>query len=66
MAMNNGFIHSMTPEKKKRKVADLLTQADSNRPPTEEATRQMIQNLAGFFSQIAAWDTRQTSEARAA
>jgi hypothetical protein len=41
-------------------------------PPSQEATRQMIQNIAGFFSQVADWDRReeehrrQTAERKAA
>jgi hypothetical protein len=35
-------------------------------PPSPEATRQMIHNIAGFFSQVAAWDTQETPESKAA
>ena len=31
-----------------------------------EVARQMIENIAGFFSQIAAWDAQQAQERKAA
>ena len=36
------------------------------RAASPETTRQAIQNIAGFFSQIAVWDAQQTPERRAA
>jgi hypothetical protein len=37
-----------------------------DRPTSPETARQMMQNIAGFFSQIAAWDAQQARERRAA
>jgi hypothetical protein len=44
--------------------AELLKLLDP--PPSHEATRQMIHHIAGFFSQVAAWDAQQTRERKAA
>ena len=38
----------------------------ASQPPSQEAVRQMIQNIAGFFSQVAAWDEQQAPERKAA
>jgi hypothetical protein len=37
-----------------------------DQPATEEVTRQIIQNIAGFFSQLAVWDAQQELERKVA
>ena len=37
-----------------------------DRPTSPETARQMVQNIAGFFGQVAAWDAQQARERRAA
>ena len=37
-----------------------------DRPTSPETARQMVQNIAGFFAQVAAWDAQQARERRAA
>jgi hypothetical protein len=36
------------------------------RSTSPETARQMVENIAGFFSQVATWDAQQTLERRAA